>query len=101
MAEDRTVEMMQRKRDPMARSIDALLFSASEHKSWYCQPRRIGSSEIFGGRTVHDFRGQRLFVSSIDWRVLLIWTVVIVAFCLLFRLGTHTLPSQIAAVILR
>ena len=46
------------------------------------------------------FRGQRLFAGSVDWRALIIWTVVIVAFCLLFRLGTHTLPSRIAAVIL-
>jgi hypothetical protein len=51
--------------------------------------------------TVQDFRGQRLFASSVHSRALLIWTVVIVAFCLLFHLGNHTLPSRIAAVILR
>ena len=73
-----------------------------EYKSWYSRQRRIGSSEIFGGRTVQGFRDQRLFASSsIDWHTLLIWTVVVVAFCLLFRLGTYTLPSGIAAVILR
>lgn len=35
MAEGRMVKTMQRKRDEIARSIDALLFSACEHKSWY------------------------------------------------------------------
>src|SRR5579863_231562 len=72
-----------------------------EYKSWYSRPSRIGSSESFGGRTVQGFRGQRLFAGIVDWRSLLIWTLVIVAFCLLFRFGTHTLPSRIAAVILR
>ncbi len=50
---------------------------------------------------MQGFRGQRLFTSGADWRALLIWTVVIVAFCLLFQLCTHVLPSRIAAVILR
>ena len=56
---------------------------------------------FFGGRTVEDFRGQRLFASSVNWRALLIWMVIIVSFCLLFQLCTHALPSRIAAVILR
>ena len=50
---------------------------------------------------VQDYRGQRLFISGIDWRALLIWTVIIVSFCLLFELGTHILPSRIAAMIMR
>ena len=49
---------------------------------------------------VQDFQGESVSTSGVNWRALLIWTAVIVAFCLLFQLGTHSLPSRIAAVIL-
>jgi len=50
---------------------------------------------------VQDNPVQGLFTCGANWRAVLIWTVVIVAFCLLFDFGTHTLPSRIAAVVLR
>ena len=47
------------------------------------------------------FEAKDYFKSGVDWRALCIWTVVIVVFCLLFHVGTHILPSRIAAMILR
>jgi len=50
---------------------------------------------------VQKYRDQGLSANGVDWRALFIWTVFIIAFCLIFQLCTHVLPSRIAAMIMR
>jgi hypothetical protein len=50
---------------------------------------------------VQDYRDQGLSTDGIDWHALFIWSVLIVAFCFIFQLCTHILPSRIAAMIMR
>jgi hypothetical protein len=50
---------------------------------------------------VQGYQGRKSSANCIDWRALLVWTVIVVSFCVLFQLGTHALPHRIATLIVR